>query len=140
VHDGPGKPWTAAVARLSLKPNGRFSTSIHPKQNRVYRLALPAGAASPRESIAVAPALALVRSGTSFRATMYPILSGATLTLQRHRSGGWKAVGHATVGAKGHARFAVPGTSGRWRVSFGGDAQHAAGRSPVLSSPKIWRG
>ena len=25
----------------------------------------------------------------------------------------------------GHARFAVPGHEGRWRVSFGGDAQHA---------------
>ncbi len=140
VHDGPGQPWTTAVARLSLKPDGTFSSSIHPKQNRVYRLALPAGAASPRESIAVSPALSLVRSGKSFRATIYPILKGAVLTLQRHRAGGWKAVAHAAVGAKGHARFAVPGTVGRWRVSFGGDADHAAGHSPVLTSPKLWRG
>ena len=140
VHDGPGQPWTTAVARLSLKPDGTFSSSIHPKQNRVYRLALPAGAASPRESIAVTPALSLVRSGKSFRATIYPILKGTVLTLQRHRAGGWKAVAHAPVGAKGHARFAVPGTVGRWRVSFGGDADHAAGHSPVLTSPKLWRG
>ena len=75
-----------------------------------------------------------------FRATIYPVLTGATLTLQRHRAGGWKAVAHATVGAGGHARFAVPGTKGRWRVSFGGDAHHAASHSPVLTSPKIWRG
>ena len=140
VHDGPGRPWTTAVARLSLKSDGTFSSSIHPKQNRVYRLALPARAASPRESIAVTPALTLVRSGKSFRATIYPILKGTVLTLQRHRAGGWKAVAHAPVGAKGHARFAVPGTAGRWRVSFGGDADHAAGHSPVLTSPKLWRG
>ncbi|MGH3074524.1 MAG: SpoIID/LytB domain-containing protein, partial [Gaiellales bacterium] len=140
VHDGPGQPWTTAAARLSLKPDGTFSSSIHPKQNRVYRLALPAGTASPRESIAVTPALSLVRSGKSFRATIYPVLKGAMLTLQRHRAGGWKAVAHAAVGAKGHARFAVPGTVGRWRVSFGGDADHAAGHSPALTSPKLWRG
>ncbi len=139
-HNGPGQPWTTADDRLSLKPNGTFSTSIHPKQNRVYRLGLPAGAVSPRQSIAVGPELTLVRSGKAFRATIYPILSGATLTLQRHRPGGWKAVTHATVGAGGHARFAVPGTAGRWRVSFGGDAQHAGSHSPTLTSPKIWRG
>ncbi len=140
VHDGPGQPWTTAEERLSLKANGTFSTSIHPKQNRVYRLGLPARAASPRQSIAVGPALTLVRYGKAFRATIYPVLTGATLTLQRHRAGGWKAVAHATVGTGGHARFAVPGTKGRWRVSFGGDAHHARSHSPALTSPKIWRG
>ncbi len=140
VHDGPGQPWTTAQDKLSLSPKGTFSAGIHPKENRVYRLGLPAGAVSPRQKIAVGPALTLVRSGKAFRATIYPILKGATLTLQRHRSGGWKAVADAAVGAKGHARFAVPGTVGRWRVAFHGDARHAASRSPVLTSPKIWRG
>jgi stage II sporulation protein D len=140
VHDGPGQPWTTAADRLSLSTKGKFSLSIHPKENRVYRLGLPAGAVSPRQKIAVGPALELVRSGKAFRATIYPILKGATLTLQRHRSGGWKAVTDALVGAKGHARFAVPGTVGRWRVAFHGDSRHAASRSPVVTSPKIWRG
>ena len=140
VHDGPGQPWTTAEKRLSLTANGRFSTSIHPKQNKVYRLGLPAGAVSPRQSIAVGPALTLVRSGKAFRATIYPVLPGATLTLQRHRPGGWKAVAHATVGSGGHARFGVSGTKGRWRVSFGGDAQHAGSHSPTLTSPKLWQG
>ena len=140
VHDGPGQPWTAAADRLALSPKGKFSVSIHPKENRVYRLGLPAGAVSPRQKIAVGPALTLVRSGKAFRATIYPILQGATLTLQRHRAGGWKAVSDATVGAKGHARFAVPGTVGRWRVAFHGDSRHAASRSPVLTSPKLWHG
>ena len=140
VHDGPGQPWTTAENRLSLTANGRFSTSIHPKQNKVYRLGLPAGAVSPRQSIAVGPALTLVRSGKAFRATIYPVLPGATLTLQRHRPGGWKAVAHATVGSGGHARFGVSGTKGRWRVSFGGDAQHAGSHSPTLTSPKLWQG
>jgi stage II sporulation protein D len=140
VHDGPGQPWTTAADRLSLGAKGKFSLSIHPKANRVYRLGLPGGAVSPRQKIAVGPALTLVRSGNAFRATIFPILKGATLTLQRHRSGGWKAVGDAVVGAKGHARFAVAGTVGRWRVAFPGDGAHAASRSPVLSSPKLWRG
>jgi stage II sporulation protein D len=141
VHDGPGQPWTTAATKLSLDPDGTFSMSIHPKQNRVYRLGLPAGVASPRQSIAVGPALTLVRSSRrGFRATIYPVLSGATLTLQRHRSGGWKSVASDTVGAKGHASFAVPGTVGRWRVAFHGDPKHAASRSPVLASPKIWHG
>jgi stage II sporulation protein D len=140
VHDGPGQPWTTAESKLSLAPDGTFSTSIHPKQNRVYRLGLPAGAVSPRQSIAVGPALTLVRSGQGFRATIFPVLPGAALTLQRHRSSGWRPVAHATVGAKGHAHFAVPGTVGRWRVAFGGDSRHAASRSLVLSSPKIWQG
>jgi stage II sporulation protein D len=140
VHDGPGQPWTTAADRLSLGAKGKFSLGVHPKANRVYRLGLPAGAVSPRQKIAVGPALTLVRSGKAFRATIFPILKGATLTLQRHHSGGWKAVGDAVVGAKGHARFAVPGTVGRWRVAFHGDGAHAASRSPVLSSPKLWRG
>ena len=137
---GPAQPWTTAEARLSLNANGKFSTSIHPKQNKVYRLGLPAGAVSPRQKIAVGPELTLVRSGKAFRATIYPILSGAKLTLQRHRAGGWKAVAHATVGSGGHARFAVSGTKGKWRVSFGGDAHHAGSHSPTLASPKIWQG
>jgi stage II sporulation protein D len=141
VHDAPGQPWTTAEPKLSLDPAGRFSTTIHPKRNRVYRLGLAAGAVSPRQRIAVGPALTLQRSSsTTFRATIFPILQGATLTLQRHRSSGWKAVDDTIVGAKGHTRFAVAGTVGRWRVAFHGDSRHAASRSPVLSSPKIWRG
>jgi hypothetical protein len=137
VHDGPGAPWTTAADKLSLANDGTFSLSIHPKQNRVYRMSLPGGAVSPRQTIAVGPALSLVRSGKGFRATIFPVLEGATLTLQRHRSGGWKAVGDASVGAKGHARFAVSGTVGRWRVAFHGDSKHAASRSPVLTSPRV---
>ena len=137
VHDGPGAPWTTAAVKLSLANDGTFSLSIHPKQNRVYRMSLPGGAVSPRQTIAVGPALSLVRSGKGFRATIFPVLKGATLTLQRHRSGGWKAVGDASVGAKGHARFAVSGTVGRWRVAFHGDSKHAASRSPVLTSPRV---
>jgi hypothetical protein len=96
---------------------------------------------SPRQTIAVAPSLQLARSGpAAFRATIFPVLPGAKLTLQRNRPAGWKAVADATVGTKGHARFAVAGTVGRWRVSFHGDATHAASRSPVLTSPHIWRG
>jgi stage II sporulation protein D len=141
VHDGPGQPWTTAADKLSLANDGTFSLSVHPKQNRVYRLGLPGGAVSPRQTIAVAPSLQLARSGpTAFRATIFPVLPGAKLTLQRNRSAGWKAVADATVGTKGHARFAVAGTVGRWRVSFHGDATHAASRSPVLTSPHIWRG
>jgi hypothetical protein len=141
VHDGPGQPWSTAAAKLSLANDGTFSVSLHPKQNRVYRLGLPAGAVSPRQTIAVGPALQLVRSGPgAFRATIFPVLAGATLTLQRHRAGGWKAVADATVGGKGRAHFAVAGTAGRWRVAFHGDARHAASRSPVLTSPKLWRG
>jgi stage II sporulation protein D len=141
VHDGPGQPWTTAESRLSLGAKGKFALTIHPKQNRVYRLGLPAGSVSPRQKIAVGPALELLRSGpTSFRATIFPVLSGATLTLQRHRSGGWRSVADASVGGKGHARFSVAGAVGRWRVAFHGDAKHAPSRSPVLSSPKIWRG
>jgi stage II sporulation protein D len=137
VHDGPGAPWSTAADKLSLANDGTFSLTIHPKQNRVYRLGLPGGAVSPRQTIAVGPALSLVRSGKSFRATIFPVLKGVTLTLQRHRSGGWKSVSDATVGAKGHARFAVSRTLGRWRIVFHGDAKHAASRSPVLSSPRV---
>jgi hypothetical protein len=141
VHDGPGQPWTTAADKLSLAGDGTFSLSLHPKQNRVYRLGLPAGAVSPRQTIAVAPSLELARPGpTAFRATIFPALPGATLTLQRHRSGGWKAVADATVGGKGHAGFAVATTVGRWRVSFHGDASHAPSHSPVLTSPHLWRG
>jgi hypothetical protein len=95
---------------------------------------------SPRQKIKVGPELTLVRSGKAFRATIFPVLAGAKLTLQRHRAGGWKAVADATVGSGGHARFAVSGTKGRWRVSFGGDAHHAGSHSPTLTSPKIWQG
>jgi stage II sporulation protein D len=137
VHDGPGAPWSTAADKLSLANDGTFSLSIHPKQNRVYRLGLPGGAVSPRQTIAVGPALSVVRSGKGFRATIFPVLKGATLTLQRHRSGGWRAVGNATVGAKGHARFAVSSTVGRWRVAFHGDSKHAASRSPSLTSPRV---
>lgn len=137
VHDGPGAPWATAADKLSLANDGTFSLTIHPKQNRVYRLGLPGGAVSPRQTIAVGPALTLVRSGKSFRATIFPVLRGAILTLQRHTSGGWKPVSDAPVGAKGHARFAVSKTVGRWRVAFHGDAKHAASRSPILASPRI---
>jgi stage II sporulation protein D len=141
VHDGPGQPWTAAAEKLALAGDGTFSLSIHPKQNRVYRVSVATGIASPRQTIAVGPDLQLVRLGpTAFRATIFPVLPGATLTLQRHRAGGWKAVADATVGGKGRARFAVAGTVGQWRVAFHGDAKHAASRSPVLTSPKLWRG
>jgi stage II sporulation protein D len=140
VHDGPGDPWSIATGKLSLQPDGTFSLTMHPKKNRVYRLGLSGGSVSPRLSVRVGPALTLVRSAKSFRATIYPVLRGATLTLQRHRSSGWKAVAQATVGRKGHARFLVGSTVGRWRVAFGGDAHHAASRSPVVTSPKIWRG
>jgi stage II sporulation protein D len=137
VHDGPGEPWSTAADRLSLANDGTFSLSIHPKQNRVYRLGLPGGAVSPRQTIAVGPALTLVRSGMSFRGTIFPILQGATLTLQRHRSSGWRPVADATVGGKGHVRFPVSATAGRWRLVFHGDAKHSPSRSPVLTSAHV---
>src|SRR4029078_4504715 len=129
VCEGPVARWATAPDKLSLANDGTFSLSIHPKQNRVYRMSLPGGAVSPRQTIAGGPALSLIRSGKGFRATIFPVLKGTTLTLQRHRSGGWKAVGDASIGAQSHARFAVSGTVGRWRGASHGHHTHTPSRS-----------
>jgi len=133
----PGAPWKVAVPRLPVKADGTFAVRLRPTANRIYRVRTPRGAASPRRTVFVRPALTLARSRGSFRATIVPALRGATLGLQHHTASGWRTLEHATVGRRGHARFTRPASKGRWRVSFPGDVHHAAARSAPVSVPAV---
>ena len=141
VHDGPGQPWTTAVARLSLK-SGRHVLVEHPPQAEP---GVPSGAAGGR----CLPAREHRRHAGAHRSSgrasrsARPSIPFSKAPCSRSRGTG-RAAGRPSR-MRRSARRAMPGLpcrapSGRWRVSFGGDADHAAGHSPVLTSPKLWRG
>jgi len=100
VHDGPGAPWATAADKLSLANDGTFSLSIHPKQNRVYRMSLPG----------------VFRTELQRRSEHPPILTNAHQCLELHPFEDWqhfeeRIVGIATIDpqAQAYARMMVSG-------------------------------
>jgi stage II sporulation protein D len=139
----PTGTWTVLVPKLTLAADGTFSLRLKPLVNRQFRLRTRSGAISPTPFVHVFPALTLTRAAGAFRASIYPVISGASLHLQRHTTAGWRLVATATTGRRGRAQFSAPVSAGVWRVGFGGDAHHAASHSPAVTIPAvaaIWHG
>jgi stage II sporulation protein D len=135
--------WTTLVSRLALAGDGTFALHLKPIANRQYRLRTVSGAVSPQPLVHVFPALTLTHAGGVFRASIYPVIAGTALHLQRHTAAGWTRVASATTGRRGHARFGTAVAAGEWRVTFGGDAHHAASHSPAVTIPAVislWHG
>ena len=109
VHDGPGSRGRRPTPGSRSTPRASSRRASTRSRTGCTALALPAGAVSPRQKIAVGPELTLVRSGKAFRATIYPILSGREAHAPEAPARRLEGGRHATVGAKGHARFAVHG-------------------------------
>jgi SpoIID/LytB domain protein len=123
--------WKRTKVTIVLDSEGRFSLPRQPVANVAYRL-VRSSAFSPVVRVAVRPALTLAVSGGGFQGTMFPHLTGSTVTLQRHGVSGWVARGSAIVDSGGGYGFDVAPTAGKWRVRFLGDADHSGGTSAAL--------
>lgn len=146
----PGTLTCSVVKTGTTASTGKVSLAYVPKLHRDLRLrylrttdaflSVTTGAKRVYVKALVTSAISktsmLLGSTATVSGKVSPAHSGKRVYLQRYTSTGWKSVAYKTLGTTGTASFSVKPTSrGTWRyrLYFGGDADHLANWSPTRS-------
>jgi subtilisin family serine protease len=139
--------------RVTTASDGVAACSVKPSAKTVYEWRFPGstglfGSWSGRSTVQVRARVGLKVSDatprrgqlTVFTASVAPNHAGRSVDLQRLTGSGWRTVRSAQLFSTSVRTFSITPTqrgTTTWRVSFRGDADHAAGASPAVSI-KTW--
>jgi stage II sporulation protein D len=123
----------AAVGSVRPDRNGRFAVSVKPAATTRYRLTSGRVAGAPIR-VPIAPLVRFypVRSATSLRGLVRPVLPGASVRIQRQEGSAWRSVASARVDERGDFEAAVRLTAGIYRARVVSGRGFVPGVSRVL--------
>ncbi|MGQ0846243.1 MAG: hypothetical protein ACT4QF_19140 [Sporichthyaceae bacterium] len=138
-----GKTAWSTKTTVRSGQDGAIAASYAPTRNAEFRWAVVAGGVGRTLSVAVIPRITAAAPKTGkvgralgISATLAPVLSGRTFSLQQYTSKGWKTIATKSTDSKSKATFTIkPATAGTltYRVlSSAATTQVAAGKSNTL--------